>query len=404
MDPRVFYRLTEPTEWAGPPEKYSYSSMKQMSVCLLQWQLGRSKYNELKRYPERPSEAAYVGVLVHEILNKLFRAMAIAGYPEIGTEDFLAAVKGVDILGKAKSGLEKFAQEAHSNPRAIGFRLQSTPRDVYNKVVQAFRLEYAAIAQHAPALETRAMQTTEKSTGTRSDLLRIHGFLSEEKVTHPSLPLLGFIDLLVRRDNQTTILDFKTGAPQPQYRDQLRLYALMWWRSTGDAPTSLELRYGAKVERWPVTPEELVDVETSLEEKIREYHEGLQRRPAVPTPGDHCNRCGVRQMCNAYWMAKTNAVPNKDEWVDIEVVVRAVGARGGFVGTNAAGEEITIVHEDEVTAKVEPFQVGERLRILNALLDADGEAVQITRGTEVFRVGHRPRPLRDEAPGNICLG
>lgn len=390
MDLGIFYRLTEPTEWAGPPETFSYSSMKQMSACLLQWQLGRSKYRELKRYPEKPSEPAYVGVLVHEILNKLFRAMAIAGYPEIGTEHFHEVVKKTDILGSAKKGLEDFDRDSAINPRAGGFRLQSTSRDVYNKVVQAFRQEYAAVAQQASALDTGAfVDATEEKTILRRELLERQGFLSEEKVTHPSLPLLGIIDLVVRRDNQTTILDFKTGAPQPQYRDQLRLYALMWWRSTGDLPTIIELRYGAKVERWPVTAEELLGVERELEEKIRRYREGLLQRPAIATVGSHCNGCSVRQLCGAYWTANANGAPNKGAWLDVEIVVQSVMNRGGLIGKDVAGREIAVVYEEDVAALHGPFEVGERLRIIHAQREPDESAVQITRMAEVFRVGRQ---------------
>jgi len=388
MNPRDFYRLTEPTEWAGPPEKYSYSSMKQMAVCLLQWQLGRSSYQDLKRYPEKPSEPADIGVLVHEILSNLFRAMAIAGYPEIGTEAFQSAVAKVNILGMAKLRMDELDQRVTTNPRAVRFRLQSTPRDVYNKVAQAFRQEYAAVSRQASSLTLGVARSGDSETKSRSrhEALEVQGFLSEEEVEHPQLPLRGFIDLLVRRDNQTTVLDFKTGAPQPHYREQLRLYALMWWRGTGDLPTTIELRYGAKVEQWPVTEEELVCVEREIEQKIRRYQSGLSARPAVATPGEHCNRCGVRQLCDAYWASKVNGA-GQGTWIDVEVVVESVMNRGGFMGRGPDGDDIAVVCEEDVAAMHGPFVIGERIRIVNAQREADESAVQITRTAEVFRVG-----------------
>ncbi len=389
MDARAFYGLMAPTEWAGPPDAYSYSSMKQMAVCLRQWQLSRSRYGDLRRYPEKPSEPADVGVIVHEILSDLFRAMAIAGYPEIGTDVFRKVMAKVDILGQARRRIEELEGRVAQNPRATGFRFQSTARDIYNKVVQAFRQEYTAVAAQAATLALGPTRSplVEGSSLSRRALLEQQGILSEEEVRHPSLPLRGFIDLLVRRGGETTVLDFKTGAPQPQYREQLRLYALMWWRSTGDLPATIELRYGPRVERWPVIEAEFVAAERELEEKIRRYQTALSTRPAEATRGPHCSGCGVRQLCDAYWESKEDAGRGKGGRVDLEVVVHSVINRGGFVGRDSQEQEIAVVCEDDVAAMHGPFVPDERLRIVNALREADGSAVQITRTAEVFRAG-----------------
>ncbi|MDI1442403.1 PD-(D/E)XK nuclease family protein [Polyangium sp. 6x1] len=389
MDARAFYRLTAPTEWAGPPETYSYSSMKQMAACLRQWQLGRSRYEALQRYPERPSEPADVGVLVHEILSQLFRAMAIAGYPEIGSDAFRAAVAKVDIRGTASKRIAELDQRALSNPRAAGFRIQSTAHNIYNKIAQAFRQEYMAVGRQASTLALGPARSADVGTSalSRREVLELSGILSEEEVRHPSLPLRGFIDLLVRRGGETTVLDFKTGAPQPQYREQLRLYALMWWRSTGDLPATIELRYGAHVERWPLTEAELVSAEREVEEKIWRYQEGLSAHPAAAKLGPHCSGCGVRQLCDVYWESKANGGGGKGARVDVEVVVQSVMNRGGFIGREPGGREIAVVCEEDVAAMHEPFVVGERVRIVNAQREGDGPAVQITRAAEVFRVG-----------------
>jgi len=149
--------------------------------------------------------------------------------------------------------------------------------------------------------------------------------------------------------------------------EQLRLYALMWWRSTGDLPATIELRYGAHGERWPLTEAELVS--------------------AAATLGPHCSGCGVRQLCDGYWESKANEGGGKGARVDVEVVVQSVMNRGGFIGREPGGREIAVVCEEDVAAMHEPFVVGERVRIVNAQREGDGSAVQITRPAEVFRVG-----------------
>ena len=61
-----------------------------------------------------------------------------------------------------------------------------------------------------------------------------------QPVAHPTLPVHGVIDLLRRDAAGTHVVDFKTGTPKPEHRDQFALYALLWWRATGDLPVSLD--------------------------------------------------------------------------------------------------------------------------------------------------------------------
>jgi CRISPR/Cas system-associated exonuclease Cas4 (RecB family) len=385
------YRREGPTAWAGPPAAFSFSNLKRMGICLRQWQLGRSAYGEHNKYPERPSEAAEVGKIVHDLLSRLFHALALAGYPALGSEDFRQVLHGVDVAGKARSMLETFAQEAANSPRALGFRLQATPRDVFNQVAQAFREEYTRVLAEAARLMPipRADSTPPNAGATPAD--RLHrlvtvGVLSEEEVRHPRLPLLGIIDLLVRRDGRTTVLDFKTGASRPEHREQIQLYALMWWRSTGDLPASVELRYGARVEAWPVSKDELCGLEEDVAARIARHESGLSARPAAASVGPHCAGCSVRQLCSDYWTSQSGTDSKKDgERVDRQLVVWSSGAKAGFVGRDAQGRELTVVFDDDVAAFFGPFVRGEKLRILGGQLDSETGALRLTRGSEVFR-------------------
>jgi hypothetical protein len=390
MDARALYRLTAPTEWAGSPPRFSFSSLKRMSVCLRHWQLARSRYEDLSAYPERPSEAAEVGSIVHDLLSPLFRATALAGYPALGSTAFQEAVTRVDILGTARTALAAFEERALASPRRLGFRRRATARDVYNKVAAAFRDEYARVVAQAfapiPLLEeATASHATKKPAETLALLERL-GVLSEEEVHHPTPPLWGFVDLLVRRDGRTTVLDFKTGASRPEYRDQLLLYALMWWRSTGDMPAGIELRYGARVEAWPVVKEELLRVEKELDVKIARFAEGLAAQPAAATVGPHCVGCSVRQLCGDYWMlvGEQGGATRAGEQGDLEVLVQSTATKTGFVGKTTSGREMTVVFEEDVGAFSGPFIVGKRLRVLGATRDPEEGTVRLTRTAEVF--------------------
>jgi len=393
MEARDLYRLTAPTAWADPPSRYSFSSLKRMGQCLRQWQLSRSTYGDLTGYPERPSEAAEVGSIVHDLLSKLFHATAIAGYPPLGSGAFRDALERVDILATARERLDAFAKRAAGSPRAHGFRPHATPRDVYNKVAAALRDEYARVVAQGftpiPPLDMSRPAGPEDTPAQRCALLQRAGVLSEEHVRHPSLPVHGFIDLLVRRDGRTTVLDFKTGESRPEYREQLLMYALMWWRSTGDLPEGVELRYGARVEAWPVVEAELVRVEREVEERIHRHGRGLMVQPAAASVGAHCAGCSVRQLCGDYWqwLADAGRAASAGERVDVEIVVESDGTRTGFAGSDAHGRDVTIVFEEETEAFYGPFLTGRRLRVLAVSRDADEATFRLARGAEVFHVG-----------------
>ncbi len=397
MDRRELYRTTGPTTWAGPPQAFSFSSLKRMDTCLRQWQLGRSKYGDVGGYPERPTEPAEVGRIVHDLLSRLFQAAALAGYPPLDSDGFKAVVRAVDITGTARRSLEAFARDAAASPRSHGFQLQTTARDVYNKVAAAFRDEYdraVARARMLPAIPTLttspsgsdAMEGLEVSAADRYAVLERMGVLSEEEVRHPRLPLRGFVDLLVRHDGATTIIDFKTGKSQPEYQQQLFLYALMWWRSTGDCPARVELRFGALVEGWPVSEGELVRMELETEARIARYQDGLSTRPAATTVGPHCERCHVRQICGDYWASGAASGRSAGSYRDCEIVVRGAISRTGFVGEHEQEGEITFVFDEDVGLLWDPFTAGESLRILGASREPDPGVLRLGRGSEVFRL------------------
>ena len=64
-------------------------------------------------------------------------------------------------------------------------------------------------------------------------ILKERGNLSELTLKHPSLPVVGVLDLVQQGDNDNiAIVDFKTGKPKPEHKDQLETYAVQWWRAT----------------------------------------------------------------------------------------------------------------------------------------------------------------------------
>lgn len=395
MDARAFYRLAGPSVWAEPPRAYSYSSLRSMKQCLRRWQLMSSTYGDLPRCPERQQEATAIGIIVHELLSRLFQAMALAGYPAIGSSEFRAALSRLDLMADARRRLDEVRAQAAVNPRAGAFQVKATELAVYNKVAQAFRAEYARVAALprpalAPAPEDAVVPDVAPPGSPRLRELCRQGFLSEEQVRHPALPLVGTIDLLVRRAGQTVVLDFKTGAVRSEHRDQLVLYALLWWRSTGDLPARMEVRYGSVVEDWAVSEEELAALESDLLTTMAKLQADLGLRPAAASVGPHCAGCPVRQYCAPYWREGSPEAPVVEgARVDVEIVASGAITGAGLVGRDRGGREVTVVFDEELGLFHGPFASGERLRILGAQVERGG-VLRLTPATEVFHAGGPP--------------
>ena len=390
MSENDFYRLTTPTVWAEAPERFSFSSLNAMGTCLRRWQLLHSKFPSFARYPERPSEAAAVGTIVHDLLSRLLGAMVLAGYPAAGSTAFGDAIVSVEILRIARAKLADFKASTTGSPRAGGMRLKTTPRDVYNKVCELFHGEYAGMSGTtvvAALPKARALEDAGAAYEDRLRLLTLRRLLSEETLRHPTLPLMGIIDLLVHRDGKTTVIDFKTGAVHAGYRAQLAFYALLWWRATGDLPATIEVRYATGAESWEVTEEELVAVERGVEKDIARIRDGLKPALAIATIGEHCSMCGVRQLCRDYWQRAPvlGPAPTVASWVDAEVWVDGTAAPAGFMGRDGEGRAIPVVFDEEVGFAWAPFVVGEGVRLLGAAREAETGVLRITKGTEVFR-------------------
>lgn len=380
------YGLRTPERWAATLEVLSFSSLRALEQCPRQWQLRSSSWPGLGVLPRRPHPAALEGTLVHEVLDLLFRALALAGVPPVGSSAFRAVLARLDVMAQIRQRLDAANALLSSHPRRAAFLMPHDARAVYNRVANLFQREYAAVepSEHELAAEPR------RPTDNRHDplsLLSVRGVLTEWPVAHPRLPLRGVIDLLRRDAAGTHLVDFKTGAPRAEYTEQLQLYALMWWRATGDLPTSLTLRHPRGRSPIPVDAGRLVALEDSLEGRIAAVQRALEATPAPARAGAHCSHCDVRMFCDDYWTTMATPAaegPKAPCAVDAEVVVPEVVDRHGFVTTQGK-RRLPVVWEDDGTAVHGPFTPGETLRIVDAWLQ-DG-ALRLTGRSEVF---HRP--------------
>ena len=112
--------------------------------------------------------------------------------------------------------------------------------------------------------------------------------------------------------------------------------------------------------------------------------------PAAPRPGEQCRSCDVRQFCHAYWEKGLKELPTSQakqtdqKSVDIELTVGGQPSATGFEAQSRSSRPCTVVHSADGRKVHGPFVEGESLRILNARLAENGEALELMPWTEVF--------------------
>jgi PD-(D/E)XK nuclease superfamily len=377
-----FYRLTGPSAWRTTVDQVSHSSLTALERCPRQWQLLRSEWPDFGSFPQRRHRGTIEGTIVHETLDRIFRAMALRGLPKPGTTTFRAVMAELDVVGGLRREINAWNEEVAAHPRAALLRMQTTERALYNKVAELFQAEYARVD---PGIGVACETSSPHGDRDALTLLRNRGVLTEWNVAHPTLPVRGQIDL-IRRDAQgTCLVDFKTGTPKPEYRDQLALYALLWWRSTGELPVATELRHPRGCDAFPVERENLVSLESGLATRIANARAALAQTPATARTGEHCGLCDVRPFCDDYWRASPQKRARKTtgpQYADLEVRVPDRVDGHGFVAEDGR-RHLSVVWDEEALLG-EPFTPGETLRIVGARIE-DDDAVRLISTTEVFR-------------------
>lgn len=204
------------------------------------------------------------------------------------------------------------------------------------------------------------------------------------KLTHPELPFLGILDRVHVSDG-VEIVDFKTGKPSEKHHRQLQRYALLWWRTTGDAPIRVSAQYLNGVESWPVSQAALADVEADLSRTILLLSDTLRSRPAAARPGAACHTCPVRARCAPGWAVGEDAAL-VDGRGDAELIVMAKAGDHGFLARSRAGAEVAVVYEAAVAKLLPEHFDGQIVRVLDGVWKEKRSELAIKAWTEVFVV------------------
>ncbi len=231
------------------------------------------RFRVIDKLPEKPSEAATRGTLVHAVLERLFDDPAT----ERTAGRARALVPGQwDRLLESKPQLtELFAGDQE------GERLSRWLVEAEELVERWFTLEDPTRLEPA---ERELFVETELESG-----LRLRGIIDRVDVA-PS--------------GEVRIVDYKTGkAPRPEYAEgalfQMKFYALVIWRWKGVVPRRLQLVYlgSGDVLTYDPVEADLERVERKLLALWEAIREATETGDWRPRPTKLCGWCDHRAVC-----------------------------------------------------------------------------------------------------------
>ncbi|WP_345646078.1 RecB family exonuclease [Streptomyces tremellae] len=251
-----------------PPVSLSPSRANDFMQCPLLY-----RFRVIDKLPEKPSEAATRGTLVHAVLERLFDAPAV--------ERTAPRAKAMvphqwDRLRAARPELtELFADDA------AGERLARWLGEAESLVERWFELEDPTRLEPA---EREMFVETELDSGLR---------------------LRGVIDRVdVAPTGEVRIVDYKTGkAPRPQYAEsahfQMAFYALVVSRLKGVVPRRLQLVYlgSGDVLTYDPVPADLERVERKLLALWDAIRRAVETGDFPPRPTKLCGWCDHQALC-----------------------------------------------------------------------------------------------------------
>jgi putative RecB family exonuclease len=253
---------------ATAPASLSPSRASDFMQCPLLY-----RFRVIDRLPERPSEAATRGTLVHAVLERLFDAPAA----ERTAPRAKSLIPGQwDRLRESRPEVMELFED---DPQ--GERLARWLGEAEQLVERWFTLE-----------DPTRLEPAERELWVEAEL-------------ESGLTLRGIIDRVdVAPSGEVRIVDYKTGkAPRPEYAEgalfQMKFYALVVWRLKNIVPRRLQLVYLGSGDVLTYDPV-LADLER-VERKLLALWEAIRRATQTgewrPRPTKLCGWCDHQSHC-----------------------------------------------------------------------------------------------------------
>ncbi|WP_431960454.1 RecB family exonuclease [Actinacidiphila sp. bgisy160] len=254
-----------------PPSSLSPSRAADFMRCPLLYRL-----RVIDKLPEKPSQAATRGTVVHAVLERLFDVPA--------AERTADRARGM-VPGQWQRLLEERPELSELFTAADGPGLAEWLEEAARLVERWFSLEDPTRLEPA---ERELYVETELESG---------------------LTLRGYIDRLdvAPASGDLRVVDYKTGkAPRPEYADealfQMKFYALVLWRLRGVVPRRLQLVYlgSGEVLTYDPSEGELRAVARKLEALWEAITRATESGDWRPRPSRLCDWCDHQAVCPSF--------------------------------------------------------------------------------------------------------
>lgn len=390
--------LAEVVQWRRDPEPLSYSALKTLAACARRWAYGHAEcvpnpyFAPQGRMLGVASLGSIRGNVAHRALQDLLGLYVRHGGPPPDTYEIIefweTHLGEPGLAGLVRATLDAELDTARANPRnrlLLSHFERQAPRlvDEVTRFVHE-RIPTVLRAAHAGGLPARTAGPVASAPSARYALgpgnhaeVRVEAALADAE---GEVRWKGQIDAVCIEPGGVTLVDYKTGLPEAEHREQLEIYALLFARDPVANPASLRAtrlllayRSGA-TQSWQAPGDAaLVDAERALLRRSRALLPMLQAEPPAASPGpDVCAPCGHRGHCDAYW-ARKSLVPSPSEGadlVDLEVVVSTRSPNGDRLeGVTAprpgqVGASVRLLVHEAQRAVVRQIDPARRIRFL----------------------------------------
>ena len=226
------------------------------------------RFRVIDRLPEPPTSATARGTLVHTVLEHLFDVE-----------------RPGRTVAQAKALLpEHWQQMSKESPEVLAL------------------IEQEGLTEHT---------WLESAQSLIEDPARFDPYARELLIEHrvdDSLSLKGFVDRIDKApDGAVRIVDYKTGkSPRDGFEAkamfQMRFYALVMWRSTGQMPALLQVMYLGNKEILRYVPDEadLLAIERKVKALWAAIEAAVENKQFLPKKSTLCNWCNHKALCPAF--------------------------------------------------------------------------------------------------------
>ncbi len=234
------------------------------------------RFRVIDRIPERPSQVATRGTVVHSVLDRLYDLPPAERTPQAAAA--LAEPEWQRLLEAEPELAQLFGDDEGGGEYA------SWMGSIHEMLRRYFQLE-----------DPRRLEPARRE-------------LYIETALESGLALRGYIDRVdVAPTGEVRVVDYKTGtAPSEVFEAralfQMKFYALVLWRVRGEVPRLLQLMYlgNGEVLRYAPDEDDLRATERKLEALWKAIERAMVTGEWRPRPSKLCEWCDHQSRCPAF--------------------------------------------------------------------------------------------------------